>query len=205
MKQQIRTWIAVLLIVLTIGSTTVTASAADITSAEESLVQSVTSALEVASPAQPETLADRKITNIYFLSAEQIDSISDALSEEANVYLVELQDGRKTYYMAIDLRTEGAVYYSNLFVLRRTSRKLLQRSESLAEQAEIDDAALMDYRHILGELAIHLAGYRLTDGLGGERLSGALGKVYHTCMVADLNIDEDRMPVLIRIVGLLMG
>ena len=168
MKYRVRVLIIMLLICLTVGSTTVSASAADLQSAQDVLMQSVAQAVESASPEAPQALKSKTITNVLFLSAEQIDAISDLLSKEANVYLVELQDGRQTYYMTIDLRDDNAVYYSNLFVLRSTSRKLLHRSEEMARAAAIDNPALMDYRHIVGELAVHIAGYQITGIFGGD-------------------------------------
>ena len=64
---------------------------------------------------------------------------------------------------------------------------------------------LMSYSHIVGELSLHYMGYRLTSALGGENLPGLLGKVYRSCAVADLNIDEGRMAFLIPILGQLLG
>lgn len=152
-----------------------------------------------------EMFADKQITNIFFLSPENVDKVSDDLAKDAQVYLVELKDGRKTYYIAVDLRAQEAVYLSNLFVMRATSQKLFRRTERMANSSKEKALSLMDYTHIVGELELHYLGYRVTDALGGEALHGLLGKVYNSCSVADLNTDEYRMLAVIRAVGLLIG
>lgn len=152
-----------------------------------------------------ELLADHEITNIYFLSPERIDELSENIAKQSKVYLVELRDGRKTYYMAVDFQNDESVCLSNIFVLRATSRKLLERSQSLQKSTKTDYVALMDYTHIVGELGLHYAGYRVTNAMGGEILRGPIGKAYNSFKVADLNIDEQRMPLLIRIVGQVIG
>lgn len=210
MKRKLSVWITLILICTSVCLSSFSVSAADdAQTAQDDLAQTVAQALTNAVPADSEDLAEmlqgKQVTSILFLSPEQIETISDLLCREADIYLVELKDGHKTYYMAIDFHTPEAAYYSNLFVLRSTSRKLLSRSEDLAKRANLDYVKLMDYPHIIGELAIHYLAYRVTDGLGGEQLTGVLGKVYKLSSVADLNIDEARMPILIRIVGLMIG
>ena len=152
-----------------------------------------------------ELFADKQIANIFFLSPESVDKVSDDLAKDAQIYLVELQDGRRTCYIAVDLRTQEAVYLSNLFVMRATSQKLVQRTECMANSSKGKALSLMDYTHIVGELELHYMGYRVTQAMGGEQLQGLLRKVYNSCSVADLNVDEYRMLAVIRAVGLLIG
>lgn len=152
-----------------------------------------------------ELFADKQIVNIFLLSPENVDKVSDTLAQSADICLVQLQDGRKTYYIAVDLRTDNAVYLSNLFVLRATSEKLWQRTEQMADAAKGTKPYLMDYTHIVGELELHYLGYRVTQAMGGEQLQGLLRKVYNSCSVADLNADEYRMLAILRVVGLLIG
>lgn len=152
-----------------------------------------------------EMFADKQITNIFLLSPENVDRISTELAQSSEIYLVELRDGRKTYYVAVDLQDSNAVYFSNLFVLRAASEKLWQRTKNMADSAKGAKPVLMDYTHIVGELELHYVGYRVTQAMGGEQLHGLLRKVYNSCTVADLNADEYRMLAIIRAVGLLIG
>ena len=54
-------------------------------------------------------------------------------------------------------------------------------------------------------MELHYIVYRVTDDLGGESLKGVPGRLYRSASVAELNIDENRMPVLIEVIGLVIG
>ena len=225
MKKGLKTLVSVVLLVLMCSATTFSVGAADFKSqvrtqwehmndravalANKSVSLKVGNAL-LNGAVQPqktlsEMFADKRIANIFFLSPENVDKVSDDLAKDAQIYLVELKDGRKTYYIAVDLRTQEAVYLSNLFVMRATSQKLLRRTERMANSSKGRELSLMDYTHIVGELELHYMGYRVMDAMGGEALHGLLRKVYNSCSVADLNTDEYRMLAVIRAVGLLIG
>ena len=45
----------------------------------------------------------------------------------------------------------------------------------------------------------------MTDSFGGEKLPGALGKLYRMSVVADLNIDEGRLAAAIQVAGKILG
>ena len=139
------------------------------------------------------------------LSDDDVDSISDRLSGKSDVYLVKLTDGRYTYYITVDLREDDAAYLRNLRVLRQTSHKLYDRSAAMAKKDRKKSPVLMDYTHIVGELEAHYLVFHITDVLGGESTKGLLGKLYRQSAVADLNIDEERMAVPLRMLGLLIG
>ena len=146
------------------------------------------------------------IRSVTRLTDEQVEAISDNLAQHSNVYLVELSDGRRTYYMTVDLRDDDAVYFSNLFVMRGTSHKLYERSLIMAKRDKgSPEPILMSYAQIFGELSLHYVVYRFTEVLGGEQLTGLLGRLYRSSMVANLNVDEGRMAILIRLIGILLG
>ena len=153
----------------------------------------------------PDAVGKKRVTAITRLSDEQVEEISGRLAENAKVYLVELRDGRRTYYMTVDFRDDDAVYFSKLVVMRATSHKLYDRSEKMAEEAGEPKPVLMSYSHIIGELSLHYVIYRVTDAFGGEKLPGALGKLHRMSVVADLNIDEGRLAAAIQVAGRLLG
>ena len=162
-----------------------------------------------AQPAEDEpavVAAQKLVTPLTYLSDEAIEAISDRLSSKANIYPVTLQDGRVTYYIQLDLRDDDYAFLAKLAVMRATAHKLYARSEEMAKQADTEqEPLLMSYSRIIGELTMHFTGYRITKALGGEKLPGLLGKVYRSCSVADLNVDEGRMAVFIRLLGMLLG
>ncbi len=137
------------------------------------------------------------------LSDDEIEKASSRLSKSAKIQRVTLEDGRKTYFISLDLQNDDAVYLYNPLVLRKTSEKLLVRTEKL--KGKRTDVYLMDYTHIAGELKLHFMGYNATRNLKVENSKGLLGKVYRSCSVSDINIDEDRFPVMIRWYGIVAG
>lgn len=146
-----------------------------------------------------------RVIGVRRLTDEELEAISDKLCAQSNVKLVELKDGRYTYYIAVDFRMEDGEYFARPAVLRKTSHKLYDRTQQMAQNETECTPVLMDYTHIVGEITLHFVVFRVTDSLGGESLTGVLGRLYRSAVVADLNIDENRFPILIRIVGLLIG
>ena len=204
MKMRMRGLLAAMLTVLTLSVTALPASAAVQT--QDSAVSQQARTPVSADNFLPDSVAKKRVTAITRLSDEQVEEISGRLAEHSNVYLVELQDGYYTYYMTVDFRDDDAVYFSKLAVMRATSHKLHDRSVAMAaEDKPAGEPLLMSYPHILGELSLHYIGYRFTDALGGEKLPGLLGKVYRSCIVADLNVDEGRLAAMIRILGRILG
>ena len=195
--------------------TVVPASAAAQTTAAETVVQAAPGSVTMPGTGNslissqlfaPNALAKARVTAVTRLTDEEVEEISGRLAEHSRVYLVELQDGRRTYYMTVDFRDDDAVYFSKLVVMRATCHKLYQRSEEMAAQEEGEPKpVLMSYTHIFGELSLHYFIFRVIDSLGGEKLPGVLGQIYRKCVVADLNIDESRIATAIRLVGQLLG
>ena len=142
-----------------------------------------------------------KVVSYSLLSKDEISKIAQDMSDSSDVYYVRLQDGTKTYYMAVDLQTAQAMALSNPAVLRELCRQLDEKQKAMA--GNDDEYVLMDYTHLVGELEVHYLGYLLTGALGAE--DGALSSFYRSCKVADLNIDENRFGPIIDIIGAIYG
>lgn len=191
-----------------------TTTAQPTTQAKPQTTKPVTVAPETTVPAtQPETTTApeksdfRKvvegtatIVGCYFMTPEQINETAADMAKNSEVYYVRLQDGTKTYYIAVDLQTAQALTLANPQVLRALCKEL----EAVQQQkADGEDYVLMDYNHLVGELEIHFVGYLLTGVLGGEE--GPLASFYNSCKVADLNIDESRFGPIIDVIGAVYG
>ena len=207
MKNTIRNTLAAVLtaIMLSFAVLPVNAAAAVQQTAVVQQVQTESAPCVFTTTFLPDAVGKKRVTAITRLTDEQVEEISDRLAEHSKVYLVELRDGRRTYYMTVDFRDDDAVYFSKLVVMRETSHKMYDRSEQMAAEAGEPEPILMSYTHIIGELSLHYLGYRVTDALGGEKLPGLMGQVYRKCVVADLNIDEGRLAAAIRLAGKLLG
>ena len=212
MKKGLRVILALMLTTVVLCMTAISASAAEQTADNDaqneqaSVLSDLAQMLPSANNFLPDAVAQKRITAITHLTDEEVEEISGRLAEHSDVYLVELQDGRYTYYMTVDFRDDDAVYFSKLAVMRATSHKLYARSEEMAAEDKPEgEPLLMSYQHIFGELGLHYMGYRIIGAFGGEKLPGLLGKVYRKCAVADLNVDEGRLAAAIRLIGNLLG
>ena len=132
MSRTIRRITAAVLTVVLLTFSSFSAAAADI-SADDPV--SAAHLVTQANPAQNELY----VAGIRRLTDDEIEAISDRISSQSKVYLVELRDGRYTYYMTVDFRTDDAVYLSKLPVLRKTSHKLFDRSEQMAMEIYFPD------------------------------------------------------------------
>ena len=211
MKSGFKRSLAAILTALLLCVTTLSASAAELTTADVQNEQTVTTSafadmLPSADNFLPDAVGQKRVTAVTRLSDEDVETISGRLAKNSRVYLVELQYGHYTYYMAVDFRDDDAVYFSKLAVMRATSHKLYDRSVEMAERDKPKgQPLLMSYSHIIGELSLHYVVYRVTDAFGGEKLPGLMGKLYRNSVVADLNVDEGRMAAAIRLVGKMLG
>ncbi len=142
-----------------------------------------------------------KIAGYSLISKDEIKTIAEEMADDSKIYFVRLEDGTKTYYMAVDLQTAKAMALSNPQVLRELCRQLDSKQQLMA--GEQDDYVLMDYTHLVGELEVHYVGYLITGALGAD--DGPLSSFYNSCKVADLNIDEDRFGPVIDVIGTICG
>ncbi|MBQ8027301.1 MAG: hypothetical protein IJ261_04200 [Clostridia bacterium] len=142
-----------------------------------------------------------KIVSYRLISKDEINQIATEMADDSEIYYARLQDGTKTYYMAVDLQTAQALALSNPQVLRELCRQLDAKQQLMANKDK--DYVLMDYTHLVGELEVHYLGYLLTGALGAD--SGPLSSFYRSCKVADLNIDESRFGPIIDIIGTIYG
>lgn len=144
-----------------------------------------------------------KIIGYRLISTEEIEKVAGELADDSEIYYVRLEDGTKTYYMAVDLQTAQAIALSNPQVLRELCRQLDSKQQLMAEEEGDEEYILMDYTHLVGELEMHYLGYLLTGALGAE--DGPLSSFYNSCKIADLNIDENRFGPAIDIIGAIYG
>lgn len=82
----------------------------------------------------------------------------------------------------------------------KTSRLMLNKQNEIASQSG-RDCITMDYRHVVGELALHNTVYALTKALGGENVNSPLHAHYESAKIAELNKNEQRGADYIRVVG----
>ena len=137
-----------------------------------------------------------------FISADEVEAISDEIVENAKFSVHVLKDGSETVYIGLDLVKYPQLF--NLDVIRQTVKKLMvKQDEFYAENGSKDaEANLLSYQHMAGEIAAHIVGYVVFDMLGGENPDSEYHKKFNQVKYIELTINEDRFPVsLINFMG----
>ncbi|MCL2531755.1 MAG: hypothetical protein FWE40_06330 [Oscillospiraceae bacterium] len=120
------------------------------------------------------------------------------LARETTYIAATLPCGHATVFMAVDFGDPRFIQLYSPAVLRAFSREAEQLQREFLPYGE--PYWIMCARHIAGETKLHLWGYTFTTVLGGE--CGPLASYHLRLRVADLNVDEDRIPPwLMRGVG----
>ena len=130
-----------------------------------------------------------------FVNPNKIDGMSDAIANDADYTIEVMENGKKTVYIAVDLREHPEVV--NLDVLRAAVKKMDAKQQEViaGEEGDID---LMSYQHIAGELALHVIIAAAMSAMGKDESDSTLS----SAMVANLNKDESRFPTqLIEFLG----
>ena len=127
------------------------------------------------------------------------------IAEQAvyQVYTIPDTDN-KSVLISVPLDEKQNLALYSIPVLRAFTRAALElQEEHIPEDAEEVVFIFMDARHIAGETKLHLIGWVGTNLLCGE--DGPFAGYHESFRVADLNVDEDRVPPeLIRFVGWLV-
>lgn len=132
---------------------------------------------------------------------EVIETLKDVQYKEMT-----LDDGSKTVYVLVDIEKNPEIF--DYAVFRKAVEEIYAnqgKALSKGEDGEIN--YLMSYEHIAGELALHALVYAATNKLiqtTGTNNETIL-KLYNTAKVAELNIDESRVPSkLISFIGVII-
>ncbi|MDR0883581.1 MAG: hypothetical protein LBN05_03115 [Oscillospiraceae bacterium] len=111
-----------------------------------------------------------------------------ALAAQAQYTLYTLADGKKSVTIAFRADTPEAAALLDSATLQAFAHALAEAQKNYGDA----DTVYMTQTHIAGEARLHIAGYWFTRLLGGAR--GLLKANYEDFRVADLNVDEDRLP-----------
>ena len=133
------------------------------------------------------------ILTLVMLFAASLGSYAFAASAEeiasgAVFTPVTLEDGRKTVYISISV--EDNTELTKIPVCCEVSRQLAKAQTDYADES----FTLMSERRIVGELALHAIVYVMTDSFGGANADSPFHSYYESARIAELNIDESRIP-----------
>ena len=137
----------------------------------------------------------KNFAHYIFINPNKVDGVSDAIAQDADYTITTMENGKKTVYIAVDLREHPEI--ANLDVLRAAVKKLDAKQKDTAA-GEAGDYDLMSYQHIAGELALHVIVAAAMSAIGKDESDDTL----RSSMVANLNKDESRFPTqLIEFIG----
>lgn len=151
----------------------------------------------------PEEIADF-FSKLVFVEKSEVEAVSQKIADSCKYRVTTLENGKKTIYVAVDLRTCYELFDARVFL--NATKKLFDKCEELAiadgMKTNPDAYDLMTYHHLAGELAMHMILADFSNDMGGSKEGSLLNKIYNMSIVADLNVDESRISAdLIRFFG----
>ena len=152
----------------------------------------------------PEDVADF-FSKLVFVEKSEVEAVSQKIADSCKYRITTIENGKKTVYVAVDLRTCYEIFDARVFL--NATKKIFAKCEELAiadgMDANPDAYTLMEYSHLAGELAMHMILTDITNDLGAPKGNNDfLKKIYNMSVVSDLNVDESRVnPSFIRFCG----
>lgn len=138
----------------------------------------------------------KKIMETYiFVEVDDVDASVLETLNDVKYYPVTLESGETTVYIAVDIESNPDIF--NYDVFKKTVEQLYEKQgEALITDGDGNTDYLMSYEHIAGELAFHAIVYAAANELisvTGTQNSTIIN-LYNSAAIADLNVDESRLP-----------
>lgn len=151
----------------------------------------------------PEEVANF-FSKFVFVKDSEIEAVSQKIADSCRYTITTVDDGRKTIYVAVDLRKSKEIFDARVFL--NATKKVFDKCNEMAIADGMMEGdglyTLMSYNHLAGELALHMIIADLTNDLGASKGNGILKDLFNKSVVSDLNVDEDRLaPALIEFFG----
>ena len=151
----------------------------------------------------PEDVANF-FSKFVFVEDSEVEAVSQKIADSCKYTITTVNDGRKTIYVAVDLRKCKEIFDARVFL--NATEKVFNKCNELAIADGMMEGdglyTLMSYNHLAGELALHMILADVTNDLGATKGNGILRDLYNKAVVSDLNVDEDRIaPAIIEFFG----
>ena len=151
----------------------------------------------------PEEVANF-FSKFVFVKDSEIEAVSQKIADSCKYTITTVDDGRKTIYVAVDLRKSKEIFDARVFL--NATKKVFDKCNEMAIADGMMEGdglyTLMSYNHLAGELALHMILADVTNDLGASKGNGILKDLFNKSVVSDLNVDEDRLtPALIEFFG----
>lgn len=135
------------------------------------------------------------LSGFIFVEKDKAEEVAADIVANSKYTVKVIADGKQTVYCSIDFDKFPEIYDARVYLL--AIEKIQNKCDEVAAAEGIDIAgdsySAMSYSHIAGELALHMILAKLSkDTASWNPISEW---IYERAGVADLNVDEDRIPV----------
>lgn len=134
------------------------------------------------------------VSDLIFIEEDLAESISSEIVEKSKYTVKVIEGDKTTVYCSIDFEACPEIFDARVYLL--AIDKIRDKCDEVAIENGVDIEAegysAMSYNHIAGELALHMILAKLTkDSASWNPISEW---IYERAGVADLNVDESRVP-----------
>lgn len=137
------------------------------------------------------------LSGLIFIEKDKAEAVATDIVANSKYTVKVIADGKQTVYCSIDFEKFPEIYDARVYLA--AIDKIKDKCDEVAKENGIDingdGYSAMSYKHIAGELALHMILADLSkDTKGWNPISEW---IYERAGVADLNVDEDRIPAFL--------
>ena len=137
------------------------------------------------------------LSGLIFIEKDKAESVASYIVENSKYTVKVIADGKQTVYCSIDFEKFPEIYDARVYLA--AIDKIKDKCDEVAKKNGIDingtGYSPMSYKHIAGELALHMI---LTDLSKDSKSWNPISAwFYERSSIADLNVDEDRIPAFL--------
>ena len=148
----------------------------------------------------------KSMSNYAVVAAEDVkdvDAVAQAIADGSAYKIVALENGKKTVYISVDLVANPEIFNEDVF--RAAVVKLVDAQNEVISEEDAENLDLLDYNRFAGELYLHMIIYRVVAPVKDAQWLPLVADLYNMSSVADMNIDESRIPpFFIEIIGFII-
>lgn len=182
-------------------------SAAEVEEAVEAAVAALVGASENAIVVVDDELTDdagntpKEIAGLFsgllFVEKDKAEAVAADIVANSKYTVKVIDGGKQTVYCSIDFEKFPEIYDARVYLA--AIEKIQNKCDEVAAEKGIDisggNYSPMNYSHVAGELALHMILTALSkDSVSWNPISAW---IYERAGIADLNVDEDRVPAVL--------
>ena len=136
-------------------------------------------------------------SGLLFVEKDKAEAVSADIVANSKYTVKVIDGGKQTVYCSIDFEKFPEIYDARVYLA--AIEKIQNKCDEVAAEKGIDisggNYSPMNYSHVAGELALHMILAALSkDSVSWNPISAW---IYERAGIADLNVDEDRVPAVL--------